>query len=1045
MLSFFYSNRKSTSVFITAFLLIHYSAFSQPINEGFTNVANLFTSGWAQQNLSSPLGTNPTWAQGNTAVFPANSLPDTSYIVSNYNAVAGTGTISNWLFTPTRTFNNGDIVTFFTRSTGGNYPDNLQVRLSTSGAGVNVGTTSTSVGTYTTLLLEINPALAAGVYPSTWTQYTITISGLSGPTSGRVAFRYFVTNGGPTGANSDLIGIDNYVYTPVGSGSPEVSISQFNPGEYTLIPRTQLPASVPVSAVVTNSGTAAAATVTLNTRVFKLPNVATPVYNQTASTTNLATGASATINLPAFSPASPTLGDYIFLSIISGNTGSVVNDTFLYGTTVDPNWYARDNGTSTVAIGGGPTISCIIGNVFDVTANSVLDSVLFFCYPTAVGLNDTVRIRIASTTNGVPSNTAYVGFSVPYRFTVNDTAGAVITLPVTNLSGTALSLTPGKYFVGLEEYFTADNFGLQLADDIFTPNTVYANVNDGVYSTLSSLGFIGTPIIRAFFRSACAVTSTGSSTNATCSSANGTATVTPAGGAAPYTYAWSNGANTATATNLAAGTYTVTATDAASCSTTASVSVSSSNTAITSGTPTTTNSACGGATGSASVSPSNGTAPYLYNWNNGATTQTITNVAAGSYSVTITDGNGCSGTISNIVVSNPNSPIVNISSSQNVSCNGGNNGSATATASGGTAPFSYLWSNGTSLAGATNLPAGNYTVTVTDAASCAGVANVNITQPAALNAAATQTNVSCFGGSNGQAVAAVSGGSSPYTYLWSSGGSSNSVNGLAAGNYTLTVTDANGCTANLQVVVSQPTALTASATANDINCNGGANGSANGTANGGTSPYSWLWSNGSNSAVVSNLAAGSYTATVTDANGCSASTSTVTVSEPAALTANASATNVSAVGATDGAVDVTVSGGNSPYTFSWSNGSTTEDLSAVAAGNYTVTITDANGCTATQSAVVSEPTAIGSAAEDMQITMYPNPATKQTVLSVNTSLSGSLDIQITNVIGQRMLTMHGIPSDRTQITLQVADWAEGVYMVTVTNGNSTATYRLLKK
>ncbi len=193
------------------------SSFSQAINEGFANVAGLTAAGWNQQNLSTPIGSNPNWVQGSSAVFPENSAPVDSYIASNFNAVAGAATISNWLITPTLNLSNGDVISFYTRSTGGIYPDNLQVRMSTNGSSTNVGATNTSVGDFSNLLLEVNPALTAAGYPSTWTQYTITVSGLAAPTSGRIAFRYYVPNGGPNGNNSDFIGIDDFVYTPVQS------------------------------------------------------------------------------------------------------------------------------------------------------------------------------------------------------------------------------------------------------------------------------------------------------------------------------------------------------------------------------------------------------------------------------------------------------------------------------------------------------------------------------------------------------------------------------------------------------------------------------------------------------------------------------------------------------------------------------------------------------------------------------------------------------------------------------------------------------------
>lgn len=186
-------------------------------NETFTTAIPL-PAGWAQQNLSSTVGLT-NWFQGNTAVFPANT--PAGYIATNFNNTTGTGTISNWLFAPNVTLRNGDRFTFYTRTTTGTFPDRMQVRMSTNGASVNAGANSTSVGDFTTLLLDINPTYTTSGYPTAWTQFSITLSGLpAGGVSGRIAFRYFVENGGPTGSNSDYIGIDDVVYNTTVPGAP---------------------------------------------------------------------------------------------------------------------------------------------------------------------------------------------------------------------------------------------------------------------------------------------------------------------------------------------------------------------------------------------------------------------------------------------------------------------------------------------------------------------------------------------------------------------------------------------------------------------------------------------------------------------------------------------------------------------------------------------------------------------------------------------------------------------------------------------------------
>lgn len=198
---------------------IHAQAFT----ENFDDITLLAGNGWFLQNNSAPVGIT-SWFQGTSVAgggpFDAYNGAANSYIGANFNSTTGSsGIISTWLLTPNRTFRNGDVLVFYTRkpatpSGGTDYPDRLEVRLSTNGASTNVGAAGNNVGDFTTLLLSVNPTLVAGGYPYSWTQYTITLAGLPAPTSGRVAFRYFVTGAGPTGANSDYIGIDNVVYTP---------------------------------------------------------------------------------------------------------------------------------------------------------------------------------------------------------------------------------------------------------------------------------------------------------------------------------------------------------------------------------------------------------------------------------------------------------------------------------------------------------------------------------------------------------------------------------------------------------------------------------------------------------------------------------------------------------------------------------------------------------------------------------------------------------------------------------------------------------------
>ena len=182
-------------------------------SEGFDDITLLPGQGWFFQNNSEPLGVTD-WFQGNDGVFPSQAGATTAYIAANFNNSGSPGTISNWMLTPEMSMSDGDTLSFWTRTvTGSTFPDRLQVRLSTAGSSTNVGVGANDVGDFTTLLLDINPSLLQGGYPDDWAQYTITLSGLpGGMADGRVAWRYFVTDAGPTGANSNYIGIDTVEY-----------------------------------------------------------------------------------------------------------------------------------------------------------------------------------------------------------------------------------------------------------------------------------------------------------------------------------------------------------------------------------------------------------------------------------------------------------------------------------------------------------------------------------------------------------------------------------------------------------------------------------------------------------------------------------------------------------------------------------------------------------------------------------------------------------------------------------------------------------------
>jgi hypothetical protein len=793
-------------------------------------------SGWAQQNLSTPIGTSPNWIQGNSTTFAANSgTIGTEYIAVNFNSVAGANTISNWLFSPTFTFSNGDIIKFYTRTISGTtYPDRLQLRFSSNGPSLNAGTTNASVGDFTTLLLDINPALTTTGYPTSWTQYTVAISGLASPTSGRVAFRYFVTNGGPTGANSNYIGIDDFEYIPAGTPtSPNVTASKY--GEYTFIPLEQV-APMPLQTTINNIGTGPTSDAKVTVNIFQGPNFVTPIQSYTSTPATIAAGGTLSANAGTYTPT--TAGNYLFqfITSCSGNTITTA-DTAKYAFSVVNNEYARDNGTSVQGIGAGNTASAIIGNTFKINTTTYLDSVLFFVAPRSAGLGDTVRVRISSTTAGVPSNTGYIGQSASYTITAADTTsnGAVLILDVKDLSNNRLSLTPGTYFVGIEETKSGDNYNLQCSAEIFTQNTVFANLNNGAYSPLNSLlaGFNFMPIIRPYLNS-CANTSITVTSGTVC--AGQSFTMVPSG-ATTYTYS----SGTSVVAPTASTSYTVTG-DNNGCINTAVSSVSVNSLPIVS---VNSGAICVGQ--SFTMTPSGAT---TYTFSNGS--DIVTPTANSSYTLTGTDANGCINTaVSSVAVNTL--PIVSVNSG--TICAGQSftmvpTGAAT-----------YAYSNGSDVV--TSSVNSSYTVTGTDANGCENTA-VSALSVNSLPIISVNSGTICAG----QSFTMTPSGAATYTYSNGSDVVTSSVNA----SYTVTGTDANGCenTAVSALSVNALPVVTA-VTNNTLLCVGQ---TATLSVSGATT-YTWSTTDNTAAVAVSPTVQTTYTVNGTDANGCS-NTTTVT-------------------------------------------------------------------------------------------------------------------------------------------------------------------------
>ncbi|MFH1319207.1 MAG: PKD domain-containing protein, partial [Bacteroidota bacterium] len=460
------------------------------------------------------------------------------------------------------------------------------------------------------------------------------------------------------------------------------------------------------------------------------------------------------------------------------------------------------------------------------------------------------------------------------------------------------------------------------------------------------------------------------SVNVSCfGSSDGWATVTASGGRIPYSYLWNDTSaqTNATATGLPAGIYTATVTDSSGCTTSVDATITEPPLLIANITAVNDVSCNGECDGEIIVIVSGGTPPYTYLWNTTPyqSTDTVTGLCPGSYMITIVDANGCDTAISNIIITQPAVLTVSIGSYTHVSCNGGNDGEAKATASGGTMPYSYLWNTIPAQTGyiATGLPAGTDTVIVTDTNGCADTAYVTINEPSLLTASITDsTNVSCFDGSDGSATVIVSGGAGLYSYFWNDPDTqtTNIATGLLAGTYYVTVTDDNGCDTTDSVIITEPLLLIADITSTvNVSCKEGNDGSATLTASGGTPPYSYLWDDDSvqTSDTAVWLLAGVYTVMITDSLGCD-TTAIDTITEPDLLVATVSGiTDVACKGDSTGEAIISISGGTPPYIYSWDDPALQTDTLATSlpAGTYNVTVTDSLGCDTIISITVTEP------------------------------------------------------------------------------------------
>jgi gliding motility-associated-like protein len=506
-------------------------------------------------------------------------------------------------------------------------------------------------------------------------------------------------------------------------------------------------------------------------------------------------------------------------------------------------------------------------------------------------------------------------------------------------------------------------------------------------------------------------------------------------GIAPYSFTL-NGVTNATGTfnNLAAAIYNVTVTDATGCTFTQAVNLISPNALTASITAQTAVDCFGGNNASVTVTATSGTNPYTFTL--GATnnvTGIFNNLSAGNFDIIVTDNNGCTYTQA-ITITQPAAALSSVITNQvNVSCFGGNNASVIVAASNGTGPYTYTLGAVTNISGQFNiLTSGNYTVVITDNNACVHNQNISITQPVApLNAITlNQTAVDCFGNNTGQIQISGTNGTSPYTYsLGSNNSSSGNFNNLIAGNYSITITDANACTFAYPLVITQPAAPLSAAIVSqtDAICFNGSTGTVTLSAANGTPNYQYgiMGNTLTNNAIISGLAAGNYTVMVQDNNACTF-TLNVLISQPLVpVSAIVSSTvDVLCNGSNTGSLTVSASNGIAPYNFTVGpNSNSTGVFNNLLAGNYTVNITDNNGCIATVNTTINQPLTAVSVA----ISTASNPVCNGFNNGSATALASGGTVALNYSYSWNTVPM--------QNTVQASNLVAGTYTVTVTDDN----------
>ncbi|NOQ73928.1 MAG: T9SS type A sorting domain-containing protein [Crocinitomix sp.] len=509
-------------------------------------------------------------------------------------------------------------------------------------------------------------------------------------------------------------------------------------------------------------------------------------------------------------------------------------------------------------------------------------------------------------------------------------------------------------------------------------------------------------------------------TQAGCGMDNGEVTTSMDGGVPGYEYDWSSGDITADVTGLFSDTYDLTVTDENGCILTIEVFVPE-DPAPEIVIETILNINCfGDELGAITVSGVNINGVAEYNWSTGDIGTDLTDVGAGDYTVILTDDSNCSD--EETITITENDEIIIDPFITAISCYGSEDGEVIVAVEGGIPGYDYSWSTGAVTAGIDDLAPGLYEITITDELDCIQTLEIEIVEPDSITIVATFDDEFCDG-ENGFVDLTITGGSPGYEFAWSTGAITEDIDGLAAGIYNVLVTDLNGCTNSFGVILDNIDNFEAEISQINANCYDEPSGSGTIDVISGTGPYTYDWSDGQITATAVDLIAGTYTVTVTDANGCEESFE-IDITSPDEIEVASSISNEVFGG--DGFISTTTIGGVPGYTYLWNTGATTEDIEDLVAGTYTLTITDANGCSITIVYVVDSQLSLDDFGQNIFV-VYPNPAQNEIWISNGSNMDIN-SVKLYNAIGQLVYEENTEANSGKQY-VDVSYFADGVYFV----------------